>query len=294
MIIICFFVTIFMGSIILNYFLDKFYIFKEGFKEGLMGSSSQNSLTTDTTEVSDTSDSTKEEPEPPKAENEPDPNPKNDTSEDTTEDATKDDETIKTNREEQVDTITNKQNETIKDEIYNLIEEFKTLRKENLDKLSDLPYKFGQQTKKYKRLKKKVESDNKASKTNENMETHYSVIRMKKPISSDLQLQPPQGVDCWKYFNGENVNVVLDNESVKRPVKKKSLKNIDTTVGLNKEQIKEKNKLIIENDFKPEIDYWNDNLKNKYENKDNNFNNSTVFLTISTLLSNVIHRKIRS
>ena len=69
MIIICFFVTIFMGSIILNYFLDKFYIFKEGFKEGLMGSSSQNSLTTDTTEVSDTSDSTKDEQEPPKAAN---------------------------------------------------------------------------------------------------------------------------------------------------------------------------------------------------------------------------------
>ena len=284
-----------MGSIILNYFLDKFHIFKEGFKEGPMGSSSQDSLTTDTTEVSDTSDSTKEQQEPPKAENDPDPNPKNDTSEDTTEVP----ETIKTSTTEQADTIANNENNTIKDEIYSLIEEFKTLRRENLDKLTELPHKIVKQYKKYEGLKKKVESDNKANKTNEHMGTHYSVRRMKQPISSNLQIEPPKGINCWKYYNGKNLSFILDDNTnvdtedfSKLVNQKKKENNIHTTTGLNEEQIKEKNKLIIKNDFQPELDNWHQNLKNDYENKSYIILIFVNVLAKSINFSNKIYKKL--
>ena len=269
--------------------------FKEGFKEGPMGSSSQDSPTTDTTEVRDTSDSTKEEPEPPKGENEPDPNPKNDTSEDTTEVP----ETIKTSTTEQADTIANNENNTIKDEIYSLIEEFKTLRRENLDKLSNLPNKIGKQYEKYEGLKEKVESDNKANKTNEHMGTHYSVMRIKKPISSNLQIEPPKGVNRSKYYNGKNLSFILDDNTnvdtedfSKLVNQKKNENNIDTNTGLNQEQIKEKNKLIIKNDFQPELDNWYRNLKNDYENKYIILISYVKILAESINFSNKIYKKL--
>ena len=147
--------------------------------------------------------------------------------------------------------------------------------------------------KKYKSLKQRVEADKNANEMNDDMKKHESVRRQGLPTASDSEIKSPKGVNCSKYFSGENVNIILDNENIIIPLKQKSkINNVDTTDGLNQEQIKEKNKLIIKNDFKPELDDWNDNLKNDYEDKLNKLRINSAYFIPTNSLSTIIHKKM--
>ena len=312
MILICILILIFMSSIILNYFIDKI---QEGL-ETRINSKEGNNDNQSKAEESKTEESNTEES---KAEDQKTQEPKTPESNIKKEESVKEynplddklasyetaDITNKLQQDSKDKKIQDKakelqqidQSNSLKREIYELIDEYKQLKNENLDKLANLSEKLKSTGRKFKSLKKQAENIGNASEMNEDMKKHYSIQRMGDPSISDSTIEYPTGINCQSYFTKDKVIIIPEppkNKTEEEPVVEiEEYKRIfPSNKDLTNEEIEEQNKLIIKNDFQSVLNDWNKNIKNEYNQYLLTVKTSTD-LIFSILNANIINKKLQ-
>lgn len=306
MILICILILIFMSSIILNYFIDRI---QEGLETGINSKEGNNDKQSKTeesnAEESKAEDQKTQEPKSPesnikKEESVKEYNPLDDKlasyeTADITNKLQQDskDKKIqdKAKELEQID-----QSNSLKREIYELIDEYKQLKNENLDKLANLSEKLKSTGRKFKSLKKQAENTGNASEMNEDMKKHYSIQRMGDPSISDSTIEYPTGINCQSYFTKDRVIIIPEppKKETEEPVVEieEYKRTFPSNKDLTNEEIEQQNKLIIKNDFQSVLNDWNKNIKNEYNQYLLQIQTSTD-LIFSILNANIINKKLQ-